>query len=159
MVVHRFSLYLLIWISIVGCQSEAAARLMPQPTPTIPIDTLYFSTTPIKEAGLIDGMLIVASTEELYRHLNESEIQIVYLDQTTVDQITHEALSMIYQKSIVIAAFDIPISMLAKKAGHPQKIPDLELRQPRQYISAIYQFSNNLKRMYGEYTDFFLCRF
>ncbi|MCA0350586.1 MAG: hypothetical protein LCH85_01200 [Chloroflexi bacterium] len=151
---HLGFLYLLYSLLLFGCQSAIDAIPTLQPTPSIPIDTLYFSETPIETARSIEGIAIVSSAEAFYRSLNQLDIQIIYLDQTSIDQMTNESLRMMYQKSIVIAAFDTPISMLARKAGHPQKIPDLELRKPQAYVSAIYQFNNKVQSVHGEYNDF-----
>ncbi len=148
-------LYVLALIFLFGCQTVTAVTPSPLPTATVPIDTIYFSETPLAGADAIEGIAIVSSPAAISAILNQTKIKILYLDQTSIDAISNETLMLLYQKSVLIASFDTPLSMLTKKAGHNQKMADLELREPRAYISAIVQMKNGNLRTDGEYHDFF----
>lgn len=141
-------------IGLVGCQAAQPAAPAPQPTPTIPIDTIYFSETPFEAARSITSIAIVSSPEALDALLSQTTIKILYLDQTSIDRVSNQTLAMLYQKSVMLAAFDTPLSMLAKKSGHQQTMPDLELKEPRAYISALVQMKNRASGTKYEYHDF-----
>ncbi len=147
--------FLLGLIGLVGCQTAQPAAPSPQPTPTTPIDTIYFSETPFEAARSITSIAIVSSPEALDALLSQTTIKILYFDQTSIDAVSNQTLTLLYQKSVMLASFDTPLSMLAKKSGHPQTMPDLELSEPRSYISALVQMKNVTSGTKYEYHDFF----
>ncbi|WP_110514348.1 hypothetical protein [Herpetosiphon llansteffanensis] len=147
--------FLLGFSCLVGCQTAQPAAPSPPPTPTTPIDTIYFSETPFDAAHSIAGIAIVSSPEALDALLSQTTIKILYLDQTSIDRVSNQTLSLLYRKSVMLASFDTPLSMLAKKSGHQQTMPDLELSEPRVYISALVQMKNVTSGTKYEYHDFF----